>query len=72
MADDLIVCDLETLGGKPIGRATRISAPRIPQCLASGMTREHILGGDPRLTAEGLDAALDFAPRGPQGGQPTT
>ncbi|MFP4058266.1 MAG: DUF433 domain-containing protein [Candidatus Brocadiia bacterium] len=63
MADDLTVCDPETLGGKPIVTGTRISVALILQCLASGMTREDILGGYPTPTAQGLDAALDFAAR---------
>ena len=63
MSNQLIVCDLGILNGKPIVKGTRISVATILQCVASGMTREDILRGYPTLTPEGLDAALDFAAR---------
>jgi uncharacterized protein (DUF433 family) len=61
--EELITCDPAILNGKPTVRGTRISVALILQCLASGMTREDILRGCPTVTAEGLDAALDFAAR---------
>jgi len=63
VSNQLIVCDLGILNGKPIVKGTRISVATILQCVASGMTREDILRGYPTLTPEGLDAALDFAAR---------
>ncbi len=63
MAEDLIVCDPEILGGKPIVKGTRSSVALVLQCVASGMTRGDILDGYPTLSAEGLDAALQFAAR---------
>ena len=63
MSDDLIACDPEILNGKPVVKGTRISVGLVLQCVASGMTREQILDGYPTLTAEGLDAALEFAAR---------
>jgi len=67
MRESLIICDPEILNGKPIIKGTRISVALILQCLASGMTREDILGGYPTVTQEGIDAALDFAARQFQG-----
>ena len=63
MSDGLIMCDPRILSGKPIVRGTRISVALILQCIASGMSREEILEGYPTLTAEGLEAALEFAAR---------
>jgi len=63
VSDDLIACDPEILNGKPVVKGTRISVGLVLQCVASGMTREQILDGYPTLTAEGLDAALEFAAR---------
>lgn len=68
---DHIVCDPKILNGKPIIKGTRISVALILQNIASGMTREEILQGYPTLTAEGLDAALDFAARQFQGEEVT-
>ncbi|MBE7549246.1 MAG: DUF433 domain-containing protein [Planctomycetia bacterium] len=62
-----IVCDPKILNGKPIIKGTRISVALILQNITSGMTREEILMGYPKLTEEGLDAALDFATRQFQG-----
>lgn len=67
----IIVCDPKILNGKPIIKGTRISVALILQNIASGMTREEILQGYPTLTAEGLDAALDFAARQFQGEEVT-
>ena len=57
----MIISDPKILNGKPIGKGTRISVALILQNIASGMTKEDVLQGYPTLTAEGLDAALDFA-----------
>jgi uncharacterized protein (DUF433 family) len=67
MGENLIVTDPEILNGKPIVKGTRISVALILQCIASGMTKEEILGGYPTLTVQGLEAALDFAARQFQG-----
>jgi uncharacterized protein (DUF433 family) len=67
MGENLIVTDSEILNGKPIVKGTRISVALILQCIASGMTKEEILSGYPTLSAEGLEAALDFAARQFQG-----
>jgi len=47
MGENLIVTDPEILNGKPIVKGTRISVAPILQCIASGMTKEEILGGHP-------------------------
>ena len=62
-----IVTDPEILNGKPIVKGTRISVALILQRIASGMTKEEILGGYPTWTAQRLEAALDFAARQFQG-----
>jgi uncharacterized protein (DUF433 family) len=60
---DWIVADPEILAGKPCIKGTRISVEFILELLASGATREEILGAYPQIPAEGLTAALQYAAR---------
>jgi uncharacterized protein (DUF433 family) len=61
MADELIVCDPGTLGGKPCVRGTRLSVEFLLELAASGATQSDILARYPQLTAEGLGAAFRYA-----------
>lgn len=56
-----IVCDADTLGGRPRVRGTRLSVAFLIELVASGGTRDEILSTYPQLSAEGLHAALEYA-----------
>jgi uncharacterized protein (DUF433 family) len=57
----LIVSDPAIMMGKPIVAGTRITVDLILEKMASGETIEQLLEAHPRLTREGIFAALDFA-----------
>lgn len=59
--DPWIVSDPDTLAGKPRVRGTRLSVAFLLELVASGATREQILGSYPHLPPAGLDAALRYA-----------
>ena len=61
MTKALIVSDPAVLMGKPIVKGTRITVELILEKLAAGETIEQILAAHPRLTREGIQAALSFA-----------
>ena len=61
METDLIRSDPAVLMGKPVVSGTRITVELILEKLAAGETIEQILAVHPRLTAEGIHAALKFA-----------
>jgi len=63
MEAGLIVSDPAVMMGKPVVAGTRITVELILEKLAAGETMEQILAAHPRLTREGLQAALDFAAR---------
>lgn len=58
MAENLIVSDLQILGGKPCVRGTRLSVELLLELAASGATQEQILAQFPQLTPAGLSAAF--------------
>ncbi len=58
---DLIVSDPKTMMGKPLVRGTRITVESIVERLGSGESIEAILEAHPRLTREGVLAAIKFA-----------
>lgn len=60
---DLIVSDPKVMLGKPVVKGTRITVELILTKLAGGETIEQILEAHPRLTREGVQAALAFAAR---------
>jgi uncharacterized protein (DUF433 family) len=47
--------------GKPVIAGTRITVELILEKLAAGESKEQILSAHPRLTEEGISAALAFA-----------
>ena len=57
---DLIVSDPEVMMGKPVVRGTRITVELILEKLAAGESEEQILRAHPRLTRQGVLAALAF------------
>ena len=59
----MIVSDPLILAGKPVVQGTRISVELILEKLAAGESTEQLLAAHPRLTREGVAAALDFAAR---------
>jgi len=59
--DRLIVSNPKVMMGKPVIAGTRITVELILEKLAAGETNEQILEAHPRLTLEGIQAALAFA-----------
>jgi len=56
-----IVSDPKIMMGKPTIAGTRITVELILEKLAAGETVDQILSEHPRLTAEGIRAAIAFA-----------
>lgn len=63
MKEDLIQIDPSIMMGKPVVAGTRITVELILEKLAAGETTEQILAAHPRLTRDGIQAALAFAAR---------
>jgi uncharacterized protein (DUF433 family) len=61
MLQTLITSDPKIMMGKPTVTGTRITAELILEKLAAGETVDQILSEHPRLTAEGVRAAIAFA-----------
>ncbi|HVF59332.1 MAG TPA: DUF433 domain-containing protein [Thermoanaerobaculia bacterium] len=61
MSEPLIVSDPSVMMGKPVVTGTRITVDLILEKLSSGETIEALLESHPRLTREGVMAALRFA-----------
>jgi uncharacterized protein (DUF433 family) len=57
----LVVSNPSVMMGKPVIAGTRITVELILEKLAAGETVEQILDAHPRLTREGVQAALAFA-----------
>ncbi len=53
----------QSMMGKPVVAGTRITVELILEKLSAGETVHHILEAHPRLTREGVLAALGFAAR---------
>ena len=56
-----IVSNPQVMMGKPVIAGTRITVESILEKLAAGETIEQILDAHPRLTEDGIRAALAFA-----------
>jgi uncharacterized protein (DUF433 family) len=63
MTPDLIETDPAVMMAKPVVSGTRITVELILEKLASGETIDQLLDAHPRLTREGIHAALAFAAR---------
>jgi uncharacterized protein (DUF433 family) len=61
MSEALITCDPKVMLGKPCIAGTRISVELILEELAAGRTEADLLAAYPRLTLEGIRAALRYA-----------
>jgi uncharacterized protein (DUF433 family) len=61
MSEALIVSDPKVMMGKPVVAGTRITVDLILEKLGSGESIEALLEAHPRLTREGVLAALRFA-----------
>lgn len=61
MKQNLITSDPTIMMGKPVVAGTRITVELILEKLGAGETIEQILEEHPRLTYEGIQAALTFA-----------
>ena len=61
MSTDLIRSDPTVLMGKPVVAGTRITVELILDKLAAGEPFDQILEAHPRLTSDGIQAALRFA-----------
>lgn len=66
MAGELIQSDASVMMGKPVVAGTRITVEMILEKLAAGETIEQLLQAHPRLTRDGVCAALDFTAKGPR------
>jgi uncharacterized protein (DUF433 family) len=60
MEKQLIISDPEVMMGKPVVAGTRITVELILEKMAAGHTIEDLLTAHPRLTREGILAALAF------------
>ncbi|MCZ6633269.1 MAG: DUF433 domain-containing protein [bacterium] len=63
MKTELILSNPQIMMGKPVIAGTRIPVELILEKLAAGESVEQILQAHPRLTQEGIQAALAFAAR---------
>jgi len=57
----LVVSNPAVMMGKPVIRGTRITVELILEKLSAGETIDDILAAHPRLTEDGIRAALAFA-----------
>jgi uncharacterized protein (DUF433 family) len=57
----MIVSNPQVMMGKPVIAGTRITVESVLEKLAAGETIEQILDAHPRLTEDGIRAALAFA-----------
>jgi uncharacterized protein (DUF433 family) len=57
----MVISDPNVMMGKPVVAGTRITVELILEKLAAGETAEQLLEAHPRLTREGIQAALKFA-----------
>ena len=61
MSEPLIVSDPKVMMGKPVVAGTRITVDLVLEKLGSGESIEAMLEAHPRLTREGVLAALRYA-----------
>lgn len=61
MANRLIEVRPDIMMGKPVIAGTRITVELVLEKLAAGETMEQLLQAHPKLTREGIRAALAFA-----------
>jgi len=59
--NNLIISDPNVMLGKPVIAGTRITVELILEKLASGETIEQLIEAHPKLTIDGIHAALTYA-----------
>ena len=58
---DLITVDPKVMGGKPVVAGTRLTVEYLLDQLGRGHSIHDLLDGHPRLTKEGIEAAVAYA-----------
>ncbi|MEN0068089.1 MAG: DUF433 domain-containing protein [Myxococcota bacterium] len=58
---DLIIVDPDIMRGKPVVGGTRVTVEYILDQLGHGHSIDELLQGHPRLTREGIEAAVQYA-----------
>jgi len=58
---DLIIVDPDIMRGKPVVSGTRVTVEYILDQLGHGHSVDELLQGHPRLTREGIEAAVQYA-----------
>ena len=61
MADQTIIADPNIMMGKPVVAGTRITVELILEKLSAGESTDQLIEAHPRLTRQGIRAALAFA-----------
>ncbi len=61
MTQQHVVSDPKIMMGQPVLSGTRITVDLILEKISSGESFEQVLAAHPRLTREGIQAALNFA-----------
>jgi uncharacterized protein (DUF433 family) len=61
MSESMVISDPKVMMGKPVVAGTRVTVDLILEKLGSGESIEAVLESHPRLTREGVLAALRFA-----------
>jgi uncharacterized protein (DUF433 family) len=61
MTQQIIVSDPKVMMGQPVILGTRITVDLILEKLSAGESFDQLLQAHPRLTREGIQAALNFA-----------
>jgi uncharacterized protein (DUF433 family) len=61
MTNQIIVSNPKVMLGQPVVSGTRITVDLILEKLSAGETTDQLLEAHPRLTREGIRAALTFA-----------
>lgn len=61
MEHPLIERNPEVMNGKPVIKDTRLTVELILERLADGFSNQELLDNYPRLTQEGIQAALNYA-----------
>lgn len=61
MTQQHVISDPKIMMGQPVVSGTRITVDLILEKISSGESFEQVLAAHPRLTREGIQAALNFA-----------
>lgn len=69
-AREMVICDPEIRGGEPVISGTRIPVQLVADMLRQGATKDEVLEGYPRLSAEQLELAVAYAEAYPKQGRP--